>query len=39
MYFIPSGVGWPCGGAATGISVAVETGEYRITPSKRSLGY
>jgi len=36
---MPSGVGWPWGGAATGISVAELTGEYRITPSNRSFGY
>jgi len=39
MYLIPSGVGWPAGGAAQGISVAAFTAEYLITPSNRSLGY
>lgn len=39
MYLTPSGVGWPAGGAAQGISVAAFTAEYRITPSNRSLGY
>jgi hypothetical protein len=39
MYLTPSGVGWPAGGAAQGISVAAFTAEYRMTPSKRSLGY